>query len=78
MSDSTNPRRAAIVFGNGITAERVAAYLPSNYYVADADETLRDGDSVIIVGRDSAGWTLNDYVLPRLASGLMFGEEFTP
>jgi hypothetical protein len=32
---------------------------------------------VIIAGTDYAGWTLDGYVLPRLASGLMFGEEVT-
>lgn len=30
---------------------------------------------VIIKGKDVAGWTLDGYVLPRLASGLYFGEE---
>ena len=29
----------------------------------------------MIGGYDDAGWTLDGYVLPRLASGLIFGEE---
>lgn len=71
------PTRQAVVFGKGITLARVAAYLPSNYEVVDCDVTGEDGDSVIIEGFDSAGWTLDDYVLPRLASGGMFGTEVT-
>jgi hypothetical protein len=65
--------RTAIIKGNGITAERVAAYMPSNYDVVSHDET-----SVMIQGQDNAGWTLDDYVLPRLASGCMFGTEVRP
>ena len=45
-------------------------YLPSNYKVIEANE-----DHVVIEGRDHAGWTLDGYVLPRLASGLYFGKE---
>lgn len=61
-------RRALI---KGGTPERVAAYMPSNYSVV-SDETT---EGVLIEGTDVAGWTLDDYVLPRLASGLMFGSE---
>jgi hypothetical protein len=60
--------RRAIVFAPHKT---VAAYLPDNYKVVDHDAD----DSTIIEGDDVAGWTLDDYVLPRLASGLYFGEE---
>jgi hypothetical protein len=52
------------------TVERLEAYLPTDYTV----ESFTDGVA-IIVGTDYAGWTLDDYVLPRLASGLMFGQE---
>lgn len=70
--------RTALITGNGITPERVAAYLPSNYSVLDSDITEHGGgDTVVIGGRDNAGWTLDAYVLPRLASGLMFGKETT-
>ena len=55
--------------------ERVAAYLPPGYSVVDADVVGADGDSVVIEGEDRAGWTLDRYILPRLASGLLFGEE---
>lgn len=53
-----------------ITSERVAAYLPSNYEV----DEVADG-YVRFSGIDFAGWTLDGYVLPRLASGLIFAEE---
>ena len=33
-----------------------------------------DGQTVI-AGRDVAGWTLDAYVIPRLASGLYFAAE---
>ena len=48
--------------------ERVDAYLPSNYV------TIMHTGSLFVIGRDSAGWTLTDYVLPRLASGCVFGQ----
>ena len=60
-------QRLAFVGGDG--ARLVAAYLPGNY-TAHACE-----GGVGIVGRDVAGWTLDDYVLPRLRSGLIFGVE---
>ena len=50
----------------------IRAYLPSNY-TADSD-----GKSVFIHGIDVAGWTLDGYVIPRLASGLYFAREVVP
>jgi hypothetical protein len=67
-------KRLAAIKGNGVTLKRVDTYLPGNYTVLGWDD---DGDSVLIEGFDSAGWTLDDYVLPRLASGGMFGAEVT-
>ena len=64
--------RYAIIRGMGADRESSGRYLPANYKVtAAADET------VVIRGEDSCGWTLDDYVLPRLASGLYFGSEVT-
>jgi hypothetical protein len=61
--------RRAIVTGTchpATTLEQVVrAYLPGNYEVVAAVE-----DRVLIEGVDIAGWTLEDYVIPRLASGL--------
>lgn len=50
--------------------ESVEAYLPDNYRVVLGCE-----EGTLIVGADNAGWTLDEYVLPRLASGLYFGDE---
>lgn len=60
--------------------QRVAAFLPHNYDVQSFTLALPDGEVVerlLIVGSDVAGWTLDDYVLPRLASGLIFAEEIS-
>ena len=69
------PTRYALVTGRDITIERVAAYLPANYRAVDGDITGDAGDTVIIEGLDVAGWTLDDYVIPRLASGLLWATE---
>ena len=45
--------------------------MPANY------EAHQQGDVVVIEGEDVAGWTLDDYVIPRLASGLIFATEVT-
>lgn len=82
MTNHPKPRPApfhtALVVGGGITPERVAAFLPSNYRVLDHDCVGREGDSVVIGGRDSAGWTLATYVTPRLATGQMYVCEDEP
>lgn len=62
--------RYAIVKGSGITLEKIARYMPGNYKAL-----VCKNDAVLIRGEDNAGWTLDEYVLPRLASGLWFGEE---
>ena len=49
----------------------VMAYLPFNYVISK-DST---DDQWVIIGRDNAGWTLDDYVIPRLASGPIFAKE---
>ncbi len=48
------------------TIGRIRALLPTNYSVVHV--TLED---VLVVGVDDAGWTADDYVIPRLASGLL-------
>lgn len=63
------PKRYALVNG-ARDAEEAARYLPDNYRVIHA----RDG-VVVIEGRDVAGWTLDAYVIPRLASGLIAANE---
>ncbi len=56
-------------------AEVVAQYLPANYavvaeWLTQADDGNHCRHKVIIEGHDNAGWTLDDYVIPRLASGM--------
>ncbi len=53
---------------------RVLAYLPSNYGAAlVTTDTL--SYRVKITGQDDHGWTLDGYVIPRLASGNFFAKE---
>lgn len=56
------------------TAASVDPYLPHNYRVVGPVSVA----VVIIAGNDDAGWTLDDYVIPRLASGLIFAKELVP
>lgn len=53
----------------------VRDYLPANYKVVHIDE---NGMGVVIAGEDDAGWTLDDYVIPRFGSGLMVCKEVWP
>jgi len=67
------PTRTALVLGGlGADLETVRSYLPANY---PAQQTP---DGVLISGQDSHGWTLDGYVIPRLASGLIVAEEQQP
>ena len=36
---------------------------------------IKTQNVTVIAGEDNAGWTLDDYVIPRLASGLYVGKE---
>ena len=47
----------------------IRRYLPSNYIA------FTWGTGVWIEGNDVAGWTLSDYVIPRLASGGFYASE---
>ena len=49
----------------------VARYLPDNYVAVE------DDGRTLIIGRDVMGWTLDDYVIPRLASGLHTAVEIS-
>lgn len=67
--------RYAVVH-NILPGSSVDPYLPSNYRVG-AIESLPDGKTMaLIFGEDVAGWTLDGYVIPRLASGMMFATEY--
>ncbi len=71
--------RYAVIRGNGVTKEKVAAYLPANYCpIWNGYWTfgkLPIEEVVVIEGRDIHGWTLHNYIQPRLGSGLMMCEE---
>lgn len=63
-------QREAVIKGKGYDElERVRRFLPSNYSAES------DGTNIYIYGEDSHGWTLDGYVIPRLASGLIFAKE---
>jgi hypothetical protein len=62
--------RTALVSRDGTTPEQVARYLPSNYEV-----TATDAKIITISGKDVADLTLDGYVVPRLATGLIFAWE---
>lgn len=64
--------RYAVVSTKRDSAESISRYLPANYRII-ADQR----DQVIVAGTDNAGWTMDGYVLPRLASGLIAGHEIT-
>lgn len=49
----------------------VETYLPRGFKVTEIG-TDEQGDYVIIEGVEHAGWTLDNYVIPRLATGLLY------
>jgi hypothetical protein len=67
-------QRYAIVRGNRVDRDQIARYLPSNYRVLGQ---FQEGSRqvVLIAGTDRHGWTLDDYVAPRLGSGLYGMQE---
>lgn len=83
MTTADKNQRVAIVTGGADSLRHVAAYMPANYQVAEVElgPSYKSVFSVgvptvyIIAGTDNAGWTLDGYVIPRLASGLIFAQE---
>jgi hypothetical protein len=70
------PTRFAVV-QNARDAKQLRSYLPENYAILGPDFGDPGRPVYLISGRDSAGWTLDDYVIPRLASGLIWATEIT-
>jgi hypothetical protein len=66
---NTAARRYAVVTSTGTSLETVQRYLPANYIAREVS------GQVVILGHDNAGWTLDGYVIPRLASGLHGARE---
>lgn len=70
------PVRYALVTAEAGKQSQLAAYMPENYEIVG--RTAIGGTNTVkflIAGRDSCGWTLDGYVIPRLASGMYFAEE---
>ena len=63
-------RIAKVTIRPSQSAETVAAYLPQNYRVIGMS-----GEDVLIGGTDNHGWTMEQYIIPRLGSGLMAVKE---
>lgn len=55
--------------------ETVTCYLPRNYSVTKTVTASLQCRYIVIEGEDNHGWTLDGYVIPRLASGLIHAEE---
>jgi hypothetical protein len=70
-------KRFAVV-QNARNAAQVWRFLPRNYEIIGPDFGEDPERPVyLIVGEDDAGWTLDGYVIPRLASGLIWATEIT-
>jgi len=68
-------KRYAIV-RNARTRREAEAYLPDNYRVIyEGLVPARNASVFVIEGEDKYGWTLDSYVIPRYASGLIGCEE---
>jgi len=77
---SLQRERVAVVLDDAISEEHVQNYLPQGYnakieYVGKELHESRRSLRIVIRGYDIAGWTLDDYVIPRLASGLIVAVE---
>ena len=66
-------RVAEVTGGLNATQENIRDYLPINFNVTKIYSP--SGDRLLIVGQDFAGWTMDGYVIPRLASGLIAVKE---
>ena len=72
-----NDYRYARVLDDDVkTLGKVRAYLPSNYTARRIPVGFTDY-AILIEGCDDHGWTLEGYVIPRLASGLIVATEVT-
>ena len=77
--------RYAVISLRSSSPEQIERYLPGNYKVVKhvmgnpltgvPSHDRYDTPCLLIEGEDNAGWTLDEYVLPRLASGLIMGHE---
>lgn len=72
--------RYALITTTG-SLEQIERYLPGNYAVIYSSPfsghpaNTSSTREIVIQGEDNSGWTLDGYVIPRLASGLHFAKE---
>lgn len=65
-----NQPRYAIAYQSAFAdLDTVQSYLPTNYIA------VQRNDAIFIEGYDRDGWTLDGYVIPRLASALIVAKE---
>lgn len=70
MNTTTDTTRLAVIrYADERLLARVEQYMPRNY-----SATLH-GDHILVEGHDSCGWTLDDFIIPRLASGSIYADE---
>jgi hypothetical protein len=61
---------------NARTRREAEAYLPHNYRIVFEGTPTPTGMSCFVIeGEDDHGWTLDGYVIPRYASGLIWATE---
>ena len=53
----------------------ISNYMPGNYQAIQLQDVNGEDGDILIYGEDFQGWTMQDYVLPRLASGLIAARE---
>jgi hypothetical protein len=70
LSDTKTSDRAIVTGGLFKGLEDVQNYLPSNFTAQELN------GRIVIFGVPNAGWTLEDYVIPRLSSGLIAAVKF--
>ena len=70
LSDTQTSDRAIVTGGLFKGLEDVQNYLPSNFAAQELN------GRIVVFGAPNAGWTLEDYVIPRLSSGLISVVKF--
>jgi len=73
VSNRFSPSAMKLSMVDGEKLETVARYLPGNYLALPTGVK----DLTLVVGFDDAGWTMHDYVIPRLASGMIHAKEIS-
>jgi hypothetical protein len=58
------------------TSDQIRPYLPGNYDVL-VERDIPNVGTVTLIGGQDTSWTMEHYVLPRLASGNYFAREIS-